>query len=102
VVDTDAVAVTAARRVRCSQANRDHPRACEIHDTFVAFAHDLARARVAKRLEQRAVEGKAPVKVGDDEVEVVHAGSTHHRTPRGEVKAGPRCRPVGNRISRSR
>jgi hypothetical protein len=78
-MDPDAVAVVAAGAPCSPQADRHHPRSPQVHDALAALADDLARAHVAERLEQLAVEVKAPLEIGDDEIEVVDACSAHQR-----------------------
>jgi hypothetical protein len=78
VVDADAVAVVRPARLRLPQADRHDSGPTEIDDPLATFAGDLTRPRVAERLEQRAVKGKAPAEVGDDEIEVVDARPAHH------------------------
>jgi hypothetical protein len=52
-------------------------RSAEIDDALAALAHDLACPRVAKRLEQAAVEREASVEVEGDQIEVIDARSSH-------------------------
>ena len=70
--------VVSVGRLGLPQAEVHKAGSAEIDDALATLAHDLACPRVAEWFEQPAVEREASVEVGDDQIEVIDARSSHH------------------------
>ncbi len=73
VVDADAVAVVLAGDSRLAQADGGAAFAADVDDGLAPLADDVSDTRVPERLEQLAIEGKAPLERRDHEVEVMQS-----------------------------
>jgi hypothetical protein len=84
VMEADPVAVELPGRLRLPEADA-RPGPNEVGDRLAPLPLDLAHAVPAEGAEELAVEGKAALDRGDDEVEVVDPGRAH----RHELAASP-------------